>query len=99
MAADVDLMTEVLAQHRVWRNGVPSVGWVTECICGWRSGPQSIRDGGWPAIRAVGSRHQAEQVAEALRHGAPPVADAGADPANHHDAPAVAVPSGEEVAG
>lgn len=64
----VDLIAETLEQHRtvgtVWRSGELPDGLGLGCRCGW-TGPKRAGET---------ARHQAEQVAEALRHGAPEAA-------------------------
>lgn len=71
---DVDLITEVLDQHHVttdwfrrWppgdRDGRSGYGWSCSCLIDC-AGVDARGD----VARSGGARHQAEQVAEALRH-------------------------------
>jgi hypothetical protein len=105
---DVDLIQEVLTQHRVHdqaahpapdRSGFV-LDWRYFCRCGWRSEPipaasalEAIEFFG-PA-RDEAERHQAEQIAEALRLGAPDAS--GSEPELASDAPDQPVPAAVEV--
>lgn len=99
---DVDLIAEVLAQHRtsdvsVGRPG-KVVGFRYQCWpgCEWQSETFDIRDrAAAAAARKSAFRHEAEQVWEAIQHGAPeaPVAD----PRLLGDAPDETVPAAVEV--
>jgi hypothetical protein len=78
----VDLIVEVLAQHRTrdvsahGDDGRQLVGFRYQCGCGgWDGDPfDPMDDDAWLAARAAALRHEAERVAEALADGAPAVA-------------------------
>lgn len=84
----VDLIAETLAQHRttdtsVWdEQGIRVLHWQWRCgRCDWAGEP--VRPGEdfgqrVAVARAVALRHEAEQVAEALRPGAPETTKEGA---------------------
>lgn len=74
-----DLIAETLAWHEIElvrvRHRLRTVGWRYECSCpggGWQTGLFFRDERNSQAMkRRAARKHVAEQVAEALRHGAP----------------------------
>lgn len=99
---DVDLIAEVLRQHRVVDAGrrVPGKSgvyeWRFECSCGWESDPFAPGNrAAEESAEATALMHEAEQVAEAIRLGAPEAP--GADPTTINETPEHPVPAAMEA--
>lgn len=91
---DVDLIAEVLDQHHVsvdWFRRRDGWAWWCSCLT---DGEDVHPDG--DSARSAAARHQAEQIAEAIRHGAPEVPSA--DPGTSVDEQLQPVPAAVEVA-
>lgn len=95
------LVAAVLAQHRTESVNQRLAPGVYECRyecgsgCGWSSGPFDLGDSvAGEAAKRAAIRHEAEMVAEAIRHGAPEATGSGQP--TRDDATDAAVPADVE---